>query len=156
MVGEPLDLLVPSLVFVFASTLAFALWPKRQQHPYPPGPPPKPLIGNALDIPSKKPCVKYLSWSKEYNSGFLIFPGVQLHSDVWRPMSGDIIHFTAMHMHIVVLNKMKDVIALFEKKSAIYSDRLTIPVCKMMYEGFDFVYKECASTHFFSDWAPNT
>jgi hypothetical protein len=85
--------------------------------------------------------------------GFLIFPSVQLHSDVWRPMSGDIIHLTAMHMHIVILNKMKDVVALFEKRSAIYSDRVTIPVCKMMYEGFD---KEYASTHFFSDWAPNT
>ena len=152
MVGEPLDLLVPSLVFVFASTLAFALWPKRQQHPYPPGPPPKPLIGNALDIPSKKPCAKYLSWSKEYNSGFSHL-SMQLHSDVWRLMSGDIIHLTAMHIHIVVLNKMKDVVSLFEKRSAIYSDRVAIPVCKMMYEGVDVEY---ARTHFFPDWAPNT
>ena len=81
--------------------------------------------------------------------GFLIFLGVQRYSDVWRPMSGDVIHLTAMHMHIVVLNKMKDVIALFEKRSAIYSDRVAIPACKMMYEDFDFAYKECASHSLF-------
>ena len=38
-----------------------------------------------------------------------------------------------MHMHIVILNKMKDVVELFEKRSSIYSDRLEIPVCKIMY-----------------------
>ena len=43
-----------------------------------------------------------------------------------------------MHMHIVILNKRKDVVALFEERSAIYSDRLAIPVCKMMYEDFDY------------------
>lgn len=36
-------------------------------------------------------------------------------------------------MHIVILNKMKDVVELFEKRSSIYSDRLEIPVCKIMY-----------------------
>jgi hypothetical protein len=55
------------------------------------------------------------------------------HDNIWRTISGDIIHLTAMHIHIVILNKMKDVVELFEKRSSIYSDRLEIPVCKMMY-----------------------
>ena len=54
-----------------------------------------------------------------------------------------------MHMHIVILNKRKDVVALFEERSAIYSDRLAIPVCKMMYEDFDYAYR--AFTSFFPD-----
>ena len=69
-----MEFLVPSLTIVFGLALALAfLWLKRPQLPYPPGPPPKPLIGNALDIPSKKPWITYRNWTKEFNSMF-VFP----------------------------------------------------------------------------------
>ena len=68
------DFLVPFLAFVFVSTLALLfLRQTHQRYPYPPGPPPKPLIGNALDVPSEKPCTKYLNWSREFNSVFTYF-----------------------------------------------------------------------------------
>ena len=69
-----MDFAAPSLAIALASTLAFVfLKPKRQELPYPPGPPPKPLIGNALDIPSKKPWIVYREMCKEYNSAFVYF-----------------------------------------------------------------------------------
>lgn len=40
----------------------------RQNVPYPPGPKPKPVIGNALDIPTSNAHEVYLEWGKRYQS----------------------------------------------------------------------------------------
>lgn len=85
---------------------------KKQQPSHPPGPPPKPIIGNALDIPFTKPWVKYMEWSKKFNS--------------------DIIHLCAMNTHIVALNRMEDVVELMEKRSRNYSSRPYSPVAELI------------------------
>ncbi|KAF8628644.1 hypothetical protein AX15_003776 [Amanita polypyramis BW_CC] len=109
----PTSLISASLAAVVASAAVLALLrQKKQQTTYPPGPPPKPIIGNALDVPFEKPWLKYLAWSKQYNS--------------------DIIHLSVMNTHIIVLHKMKDVIALMEKRSAIYSGRPSLPIFKLL------------------------
>jgi hypothetical protein len=68
------DIAVLSLAAVAASTVAFVLLQsqKRGQYPLPPGPKPKPFVGNIFDMPTGKTWVKYLEWSKEYNSMFSI------------------------------------------------------------------------------------
>lgn len=40
----------------------------RNEGPFPPGPKPRFLIGNALDIPFQKPAQTYLEWSKRFQS----------------------------------------------------------------------------------------
>ncbi|KIL66930.1 hypothetical protein M378DRAFT_55556, partial [Amanita muscaria Koide BX008] len=70
---------------------------------YPPGPPPKPIFGNAFDIPRKKAWHKYLEWSKQFRSG--------------------IIHLSVMNTHIVVLNTVEDITELLERRSGVYSSR---------------------------------
>ncbi|KAF8634118.1 hypothetical protein AX15_001055 [Amanita polypyramis BW_CC] len=105
--------LPPFLVILFASTVILLLLrPKKRQTPYPPGPLPKPIVGNAFDIPVKKPWVKYLDLSKKYDS--------------------DIIHFSVMNTHIIVLNRKKDITELLEKRSTIYSDRPSFPIIKLI------------------------
>ncbi|KAF8628683.1 hypothetical protein AX15_003804 [Amanita polypyramis BW_CC] len=79
---------------------------------YPLGLPPKPIIGNILDIPFEKPWMKYFDWSKQYNN--------------------DIIHLLVMGTHIFVLREMKDVVALMEKRSTIYSGRPSLPISKLL------------------------
>ena len=66
------DLATSSLVIVsaFALTCWIYLRQKRQQYRFPPGPSPKPIVGNALDVPSGKPWLTYMKWSKEFNSAF--------------------------------------------------------------------------------------
>ncbi|KAM6490022.1 Cytochrome P450 [Amanita muscaria] len=99
-----------STVFIFASLCLVST--RKSQPPYPPGPPPKPIIGNALDIPFKKPWLKYLEWSKRFNNG--------------------IIHLCALRHHIVVLNKMEDVAELMERRSSKYSGRPASPISKLL------------------------
>ncbi|KIL67638.1 hypothetical protein M378DRAFT_269440 [Amanita muscaria Koide BX008] len=41
--------------------------------PLPPGPSPKPIIGNTLDFPLKKPWVQYLKMSKQFNCTTSVF-----------------------------------------------------------------------------------
>ena len=78
-----MDFVFSSLAIILALTLAFVfLKPKRQELPFPPGPPPKPLIGNALDIPSKKPWIAYRDMCKKYNSKFVYFSASKLRN-VW-------------------------------------------------------------------------
>ncbi|KAM6498922.1 Cytochrome P450 [Amanita muscaria] len=81
---------------------------KKLPAPYPPGPPAKPIIGNAFDIPFKKPWLKYMQLGKQFNS--------------------DIIHLSAMNMHIVVLQTIEDITELLERRSAKYSSRMPSPI----------------------------
>ncbi|KAF8630488.1 hypothetical protein AX15_002883 [Amanita polypyramis BW_CC] len=109
----PTSFVSSSLAAVFVAVAVLALLRRKKQNmAYPPGPPPKPIIGNMLDIPFEKPWMKYFGWSKQYDS--------------------DIIHLSVMNTHIFVLHKMKDVIALMEKRSAIYSGRPSLPISKLM------------------------
>ncbi|KAF8330474.1 cytochrome P450 [Amanita rubescens] len=110
-----LTLLLPVLAGL--AVVLTLVWRRKLPAPYPPGPPPKPFIGNAAEILSEMKWVKYLEWSKRLNS--------------------DIIHMSCMNNHIVVLHKLEDITELMEKRSAIYSSRPWIPAAEML--GIDYV-----------------
>ncbi|KAJ7627566.1 cytochrome P450 [Mycena polygramma] len=78
--------------------------------PYPPGPKPKPIIGNALDIPTSLPWLTYADWAKRY---------------------GDIMHITILGAHIIVINSAEVASEILEKRSGNYSSRPDIPVMHM-------------------------
>lgn len=70
--------------------------------PFPPGPKPKILIGNFLDIPAVQPWIAYTNWGKHY---------------------GDLVHFNIFGQHTVVINTLEVARDLLDKKSNVYSDR---------------------------------
>ena len=87
-------------------------WVKRRRAnpaglPYPPGPTPRPIIGNLLDMPLEYYWLTYAEWAKTY---------------------GDIIHVKVFGQHILLLNSLEICIDLLEKRSAIYSDRPRLPM----------------------------
>ncbi|KAH0580683.1 hypothetical protein H2248_002170 [Termitomyces sp. 'cryptogamus'] len=90
-------------------------WLSSSRPPYPPGPKPSLISGNAGELPTVLPWLKYAEWAKEY---------------------GDIVHVRAYNQHIVILNKLQDANALFEKRSSIYSDRSEVTMISLM--GMDF------------------
>ncbi|KAN0135349.1 Cytochrome P450 [Lactarius tabidus] len=96
-------------IFVSFCVVLFLYTVRRKRHtlPLPPGPKGLPILGNVLDIPSKSQWLTYWQWGKQYDS--------------------DIVHATALGTHIIVLNSAKAVHELFEKRSAIYSDRPPLP-----------------------------
>ncbi|KDR70332.1 hypothetical protein GALMADRAFT_76115 [Galerina marginata CBS 339.88] len=71
-------------------------------HISPPGPKRLPILGNYLQVPIKHPFVQFFKWKKIY---------------------GDIIFLQIFGRNLVVLNSKEAAIDLFEKRSAIYSDR---------------------------------
>ncbi|PPQ77931.1 hypothetical protein CVT25_015406 [Psilocybe cyanescens] len=91
----------------------------RKQGLYPPGPRPKPFIGNIFDFPVAQYPQAFVEWEKKYNSPIL-------HAEVFGS-------------HILVINSLDDAIALFERpeRARIYSDRPIMTVNELM--GWDTI-----------------
>ncbi|KAF7299789.1 hypothetical protein HMN09_00984900 [Mycena chlorophos] len=102
MASSPLLLVAGGLLAL--GIVARGLLARRHRLPLPPGPKKLPLIGNLLDLPAQKQWETYQRWSEEYGS--------------------DVIHLSVPGMSIVVLSSAEAARELFEKRSAIYSDRL--------------------------------
>ena len=60
-----------ALLLIIAAKLAYDSL--KRNAPYPPGPKPKFLIGNALDFPKDNARRVFAEWGKRYNSAILAF-----------------------------------------------------------------------------------
>ncbi|KAH9039822.1 cytochrome P450 [Lactarius pseudohatsudake] len=80
---------------------------RRRGFPYPPGPPPLPVIGNLLDVPKLSPWLGYANMSKKY---------------------GDVVCFQVLGQVVVVLCSPTAIKDLFEKRGELYADRTPFPV----------------------------
>ncbi|KAJ7467799.1 cytochrome P450 [Mycena galericulata] len=90
----------------------------RSRLPLPPGPKKLPLVGNLFDIPPTFQWKTYMEWSKTYDS--------------------DILHLDIAGASTIVLSSSEVVTDLLEKRSALYSDRASVPTMSRM-TGSDFL-----------------
>ena len=82
-------------------------WINPKQLPYPPGPPPLPLIGNLLDMPQAYYWLTYAEMGKKY---------------------GDLVYMKVLDKHILVVNSVETARNLLERRSSVYSDRPRMPM----------------------------
>ncbi|KAF8883611.1 cytochrome P450 [Gymnopilus junonius] len=96
----------------FMKKLADSSSDNRRSAPYPPGPKPKPVIGNALDFPKTNAHEVYVKWGKKYRSDF--------------------VYGSAFGNKILILNKLEDADELLEQRAKKYSSRPLIPTTELM------------------------
>ncbi|KAF9024346.1 cytochrome P450 [Hymenopellis radicata] len=95
--------------------LLFVLWKWRVKKtksnplrlPYPPGPQPIPMLGNILDIPRDNEAQRYNALARRH---------------------GDLVYMQVFGISILVVNTYEAANDLFEKRSAMYSDRSPLPM----------------------------
>ncbi|KAJ7483541.1 cytochrome P450, partial [Mycena latifolia] len=116
---------IQALAFLAFVVLFYGLKRNRSRLPLPPGPKKLPLVGNLFDMPAQRQWEAYHKWSKEFDS--------------------DIIHLDVIGTSIVVLSSMEAVRDLFDKRSALYSDRPRLPMLVELM-GWDY---STGGAHFF-------
>jgi hypothetical protein len=95
----------------------------RGRLPYPPGPPPLPLIGNLFNIPKEFSWLSYTQLSRNYGMRHHLLPIL-----LTEKMPGDIMSFRVFGQVIVVLNSLKVTKDLLERRGDIYSDRPAVTI----------------------------
>lgn len=97
---------------------------------YPPGPPRLPFVGSLLHVPKDHEWLAYERMGKQYGeqgSSWHMTSGLlRIGRLTDGSVGSDLIHLDVLGSHIIVVNSAKAANELFEKRSAIYSDRCVL------------------------------
>ena len=130
--GFPLDMSDNALrVASLCAAISFAfIWKWRRRDTkrlFPPGPKGLPLLGNVFDIPKGVPVwLTFTSMSQKYGMYPFhpAFPTVPLKCPV-LPEDTDVLYLRVLTTDMIILNNSEVVSDLLEKRSNIYSDRVS-------------------------------
>ncbi|KAH8823697.1 cytochrome P450 [Flagelloscypha sp. PMI_526] len=88
--------------------IAAAIFRRRNQHPYPPGPPELPVLRSLFHVPVKRQWLAYAQMSHKYESS--------------------VVHLRAFGTHIVVINTFEAAKDIFEKRVQLFADCPHVPL----------------------------
>lgn len=75
-------LLLLGLIFVVLKRTFGARSGNPQRLPYPPGPKPKPIVGNLFDVPKETAWLTYTEWGKQYGAYAYTMSSPQVWNDL--------------------------------------------------------------------------
>src|SRR6266852_6221884 len=102
---------------------------RRGGLPYPPGPPPWPIIGNILDIPKDTPWTAYVDMSRKYGTHNIIGDTCSRPLLKLTPaFQDDVICLRVFSEVVVVLNSLSALKDLLEKRGQTFSERPPLPI----------------------------
>jgi hypothetical protein len=104
---------------------------RRGGLPYPPGPPPRPIIGNILDIPKDAPWVAYVDMSRKYGTRNIIGDTCSPFLKLTPAFQDDVICLRVFSEVVIVLNSLSALKDLLEKRGQTYSERPSLPIAEM-------------------------
>lgn len=121
--ASPAELAAAGAALAVAGIALNYLSKPKPKYSLPPGPKPKPILGNLLDLPTVNESEVYARMGQTY--------GTQRGVSAWEPFThrisilsiGDIIYLEALGQRIMVINSPEVANDLLERRSAIYSDR---------------------------------
>ncbi|TFK16672.1 cytochrome P450 [Coprinopsis marcescibilis] len=98
--------------------------------PLPPGPPHMPLVGNLFQMPQVDPWIVYNDWAKKYST----------NTFSEHISSRDITYLEVLGQRIVILNSVKSITNILEKKAVNTSERLWMPVFDLLKLDWSFPF----------------
>ena len=123
------DFLAISLFFYILSV--FRDHRRRGGLPYPPGPPPRPIIGNILDIPKDAPWTAYVDMSRKYGTNDITCDTCSSLLKLTPVFQDDVICLRVFSEVVIVLNSLSALKDLLEKRGNLYSERPPLPIAEM-------------------------
>ena len=96
---------------------------RRNKYPYPPGPKGLPVLGNIFDVPPKGQWIAFAKMSKELSTSFILASMLVFALTLMPFVDSPIISVNMLGTRIVILNDMKTIEELFERRANIYSER---------------------------------
>src|SRR6267154_4008934 len=122
------SLLITVIDFLAVSLSLYLLFVYRDNRrrgglPYPPGPPPRPIIGNILDIPKDTPWTAYVDMSRKYGTLDTIGDTCSPLLKLTPAFQDDVICLRVFSEVVVVFNSLSALKDLLEKRGQIYSER---------------------------------